>query len=300
MARKPSPVPESKAVAVLPAVIEADQAATNARAVATLEAAERTRELARELKYEGPTDPLALENSAKDALRRIGMAIYELGAYLLLLKESAGHGKFLPVLERLQISTQSASRYMTVARRFSKLPIVGNLERTGVVKLVELVTLEDEQLVDLAELGQTGELALDDVAQMSLKELRAAVRKERQVKQRLEAVQKELHDEVLQLRLKGKVVAITDWPDALTPITDQVAAAGRKLAQALSELETCRIKLFEQMQALPAAEEPRFEAALRHVASVYQEALERAERDLADERLNFDRTLEAYAPGAGE
>ena len=49
-------------------------------------------------------------------------------------------------------------------------------------KLVELLPLDDEQLGELTELGQTGELSLDDVATMSVKQLRAAVRKLRQEK----------------------------------------------------------------------------------------------------------------------
>lgn len=71
--------------------------------------------------------------------------------------------------------------------------------------------------------------ALDDVARMSVKELRAAVRKERSVKARLEDVNKELSGEVLKLKLDKKVAAHTDWPDALTPVSDQVAAAGVSL-----------------------------------------------------------------------
>ena len=50
------------------------------------------------------TDPAVLENSAQDALRRIGMAVFELGGYLLLLKEACPHGQFLPALERLNFA----------------------------------------------------------------------------------------------------------------------------------------------------------------------------------------------------
>ena len=70
-------------------------------------------------------------------------------------------------------------------------------------RLVELLPMDDDQLEELELTGQTGELSLDDVASMSVKELRAAVRKERQeaAKQkaraeRQEAVNTELHEEV--------------------------------------------------------------------------------------------------------
>jgi ribosomal protein L9 len=43
-----------------------------------------------------------------------------------------------------------------------------------------MLVLDDEQVDELALTGQTGELSLDDIATMSVKELRAALREERQ------------------------------------------------------------------------------------------------------------------------
>ena len=82
------------------------------------------------------------------------------------------------------------------------------------------------------------------------------------------------------------------------PVADQVAAAGRKLATALSELETCRIAIFAAGEPLGDADRTSFEAALAHVAGVYQEALARAERAIARERVTFDKTLGSFAEGA--
>jgi hypothetical protein len=140
---------------------------------------ERVTALARQLNYSGSTDPAVLENSAKDAIKRIGMGIFELGGYLLLMKDACGPGKFLPALERLGMEPRAAQRYMAITKRFVNASTSTHLERAGMSKLVELLPLDDEQIKDLSELGQTGELALDDVAGMSVKELRAAVRKER-------------------------------------------------------------------------------------------------------------------------
>ena len=132
--------------------------------------------LARELNYQGSTDPSALESSARDVIRRLGMGIFELGGYLLLLKAACPHGTFLPVLERLDIGVDAAQRYMSVTRRFSNTATSRHLAALGVNKLVELLPLDDEALNELSELGRTGELALDDVARLSVRELRAAVR----------------------------------------------------------------------------------------------------------------------------
>ncbi len=206
MARKETPAPASKAVAINEAVVIENTAAASQLAVATQAQTERVTALAKQLNYNGSTDPAVLENSALDAMRRISMTVFELGAYLLLLRETCPHGQFLPVLERINLAPRAAQNYMSITRRFANTKSTSHLEAAGVTKLVELIALDNEQLDELTELGQTGELALDDVANMSVKELRAAVRKERRdlAKQkskadRLEAVNAELHDEVLQI-----------------------------------------------------------------------------------------------------
>lgn len=179
MARNPTPAPESKEVPVNQAVIDTEFAAANELALVKREANERVTALATELNYQGSTDLAVLENSARDAIRRIGMGIFELGGYLLLLKEGLGSAGITPVLERLGISQPAASKYMSIAKRFANYSTSNNLEKLGFSKMAELLPLDDSQLVDLVDEGQTGELALDDVARMSVKQLRAAVRKER-------------------------------------------------------------------------------------------------------------------------
>ena len=295
MPRKPTPAPVSKETPLNALVVQSDIAAANQLAVIHDEAQQRVTELAQKLKYPGSTDPAVLENSARDVLARLDMGIFELGGYLLLLKEACGHGKFLPALERIGLGVDAAGRYMAMTKRFANSATSRNLAALGMSRLVELLPLDDDQLADLTGFGQTGELVLDDVARMSVKEMRAAVRKLRIEKERMKAVNTELNSEVILLKLDKKVVAQTDWPDALIPITDQVAAAGRKLATALSELETCRITLFEKANELGDDERASFEAALGHVSEVYEEALARAERGVERERVTFDKTLGAFS-----
>ncbi|MDF1483717.1 hypothetical protein PY257_00660, partial [Ramlibacter sp. H39-3-26] len=180
MARKPNPAPQSKEPIFREDEIARDVSAANALALINQEQAARVSALALQLNYSGSTDPAVLENSAQEAMRRMGMTIFELGAYLLLLRESCAHGSFLPSLERIGIAPVTAQRYMNVTRRFANASSTTHLEKAGIQKMAELLPLEDGQLEELTEFGQTGELALDDVARMSVKELRAAVRKERQ------------------------------------------------------------------------------------------------------------------------
>ena len=181
------------------AQMRADETAT---ALALTQQNERVSALAVQLNYQGSTDPAVLVNSAKDAIRRIGMGVFELGAYLLLLKEGCQHGDFVLTLEEVGINHHSAKKYMAMTRRFANGSTSTHLEKLGFSKMAELLPLDDDQVDDLVDEGQTGELSLDDVTRMSVKELRAAVRKERaeaakqksQV-ERLTSVNTELHEE---------------------------------------------------------------------------------------------------------
>ncbi len=198
-----TPAQPTTAIAVSPAAAQRLVDTQDQFTLAVQQQNQAVAALASELNYQGSTDPAVLENSAKEAINRIGMAIFELGAYLLLLKKSCKHGEFLPTLERLSISEDAAGRYMAMAKRFANSATSRNLEKLGFSKMTELLPLEDRQIEELAEQGQTGELALDDVSRMSVRELRAAVKKERQESEkhkkraeRQEAVNAELHEEV--------------------------------------------------------------------------------------------------------
>lgn len=230
--RTATPAPASKEAPFIEEAARSEIAAANQLAVATLEQNERVSALALQLNYQGSTDPGALENSARDALKRIGMAIFELGAYLLLLKERAGHGKFMPVLERLGINQHSANKYMAVTQRFANSSTSTNLEKLGFSKMAELLPLDDDQVDDLVEEGQTGELSLDDVTRMSVKELRAAVRKERaeaakqknQV-ERLTAVNTELHEEARLVKRLPADAALAKLKKEAASIADDAEGA---------------------------------------------------------------------------
>ena len=225
-------------------LVQEDFSAANELALATLEQNERVTALAHKLNYQGSTDPGALENTARDATEYLGKSIYALGTCLLLLKEASGHGDFLPALERLAVSPDSAQRYMAMARRFSNTATSRHLEKLGFSKMTELLPLDDEQIDELASIGHTGELALDDVATMSVKQLRAAVRKERaeaakhknQV-ERLTAVNTELHEEArLVKRLPANEALAKTKKEAVGLQNETVGLVRGGLRQALLKL----------------------------------------------------------------
>ena len=100
----------------------------------------------------------------------------------------------------------------------------------------------------------------------------------------------------MQVQMEKKIAANTDWPAAVEPVSEQVAAAWRKIEKAMSELESCRIRIFEVAGEMPEAERVQYEAALSHVMNVYEHTLNTVQALLEKERATFDKTLGLYLP----
>jgi hypothetical protein len=114
-------------------------------------------------------------------LRQTADSILEAGKRLILIKEHEPHGEFLNALDLVGIDRFAASRLMNVAVKFSNLRSNANLDRLGKSKLIELTILDTEEIGYLIDEGGTVRgLKLDDVDRMSVKELRAALRKSRE------------------------------------------------------------------------------------------------------------------------
>lgn len=141
------------------------------------------RAIAIQLGYQLPADcadPDLIQRDIAANMRRSVEACLEVGRGLQVLKAACSHGNFLPRLEALGLEPSVAQRFMTAAAKFSRftsLPLLKAID--GQSKLFEMLVLDDEQLEELELTGQTGELTLDDVATMSVKELRRALRDSR-------------------------------------------------------------------------------------------------------------------------
>jgi hypothetical protein len=200
-------------------------------AEAAADAASRALALAKQIGYELPADstnPDMIQRDIAANLRRSIEACLEIGRGLLVLKAACKHGEFMPRVASLGISIDLAGRFMTGARKFSNSATSRNLlpKIESQSKLLELIVLDDEQLEELAETGQTGELKLDDIACMSVSELRKKLREARQqvaVKDKVaennqKTIQQLQERLVKQHRMKGTETALTpDAPDEPGP-----------------------------------------------------------------------------------
>lgn len=124
------------------------------------------------------------EAAIRGELRRGCEAFLRAGRYLIVARACALHGEWQGMLDRLNVEARQAQRMMEAARRVSLLPNASTsthlIQAAGSQsKLIELLSLPEDQFKDLAEHGETGELALDDVGRMTVAELRSAVREAR-------------------------------------------------------------------------------------------------------------------------
>jgi len=212
MAKKPTPAPVSKEVAVNGDVIAADFSSANELALITRETEARTRAVATQLGYQLPadcTDPDLIQRDIAANMRRSVEACLEVGRGLAVLKAACQHGQFLSRLDALGIDGKVAARFMQSAVKFANVATSRHLTDAigSQSKLFEMLVLDDEQIEELELTGQTGELSLDDIATMSVKELRAALREERQERQADQQLLEKKNAKIDQLERDKKRIA---------------------------------------------------------------------------------------------
>lgn len=178
----------------------------NELAVLDQQQATRVRAVAASMGYQLPadcTDPDLIQRDIAANMRRSVEACLQVGMGLRVLKESCQHGEFMGRLGVLGIEGSVARRFMDAATRFTKRATshVLGTAAGGQAKLFEMLVLDDGQLEELELTGQTGELKLDDVASMSVRELRAKLREARAEKQAVEKVLQTKNQQIDKLQL---------------------------------------------------------------------------------------------------
>lgn len=148
----------------------------------------RVRAVAAQLGYQLPADctsPELIQRDIAANMRRSVEACLEVGRGLQVLKTACGHGSFIERLDALGIDWTVAKRFMQSAAKFAALGSNSALTKAlgNQSKLFEMLVLDDGEIQELELTGQTGELSLDDVATMSVKELRKALRETREDKE---------------------------------------------------------------------------------------------------------------------
>jgi len=139
------------------------------------------------------------------------VAMLEIGRRLIWHKANLAHGEFLKDLTTLPFTRKTAARYMNAARKLQGSNVRALLH-LGVEKVCQLVEeLDEDELKLLVDGTAVDAVTLDAVAKMTCRELRDALRKEREPKKKLvdaEERVKELEAENQALK-RGVVMAPT-------------------------------------------------------------------------------------------
>jgi hypothetical protein len=249
MPRKPLPAAEVIDVRVNPAELQKDSDTANALALHTQEQNALVRATAATLGYQLPadaTDPDLIQRDIAANMRRSVEACLEVGRGLAVLKAACGHGNFIARLDVLGIDRFVAAKFVQAATKFSNVPSTAHLTAAigNQTKLFEMLVLDDEQIDELANFGQTGELSLDDVATMSVKELRTALRELKAEHAAGEEVRADLSKKLTKLQTQAKRIQAQE-PDAVLAdltkeanslVMDAVGLLKGNVRQALAEL----------------------------------------------------------------
>lgn len=122
-------------------------------------------------------------------------AMLEAGKRLVTIKENEPHGEFVEIVEgRLGIGRRTAQQMMAAAIKYLSPRLAGKAQSVSLLgrsKLFDLMTESDEDIEQLASGGTLAGHTLDELEQMTRREMQAAIR---DYKQRLEAKDKVLAD----------------------------------------------------------------------------------------------------------
>lgn len=225
--------PEAFVVTEAQAPLVVHQAAVNELTVMASQQDATVRAVAAQLGYQLPadcTDPDLIQRDIAMNMRRSVEACLEVGRGLRVLKEACEHGQFQARLDVLGLEVRVAQKFMASATKFSNAATSPLLKAVGnQSKLFEMLVLDDEQIEELELTGQTGELHLDDVATMSVKELRKAVREARETAEARARLLSDKDDKINKLTEAGaKKPRVKELPPA------DVGAEIRKEAAALA------------------------------------------------------------------
>ena len=145
---------------------------------------------------------------AKMYQEQMASGMLGLGAQLLLLKANEAHGNFLAAIEELGLAERSARYAMEAALKFGNRQTSADLNILGKEKIRALTVLDDDDAQDLVNGDEVDGLGdIDDVAKMTVRELKKALRElrnERTKTQNEHEKQLEAVEEVVR-RKEGKI-----------------------------------------------------------------------------------------------
>ncbi|MCK6981456.1 DUF3102 domain-containing protein [Enterobacter roggenkampii] len=180
-------------------------------------------------------------------------AMLEAGKRLVILKENEPHGDFIDIVEsQLSLSKRTAQVMMQASLKYlsPKLePKAQALALLGKTKLFELMTEDDEDLVELADGGTIAGMSLDDIDRMTSRELKAALREARETNAAQQRVLADKNEKIdsLSTKLEKKSRIQPPKPDEeVKKLRAEVTALSTEAESAIT------VRLFSAFETLSA------------------------------------------------
>jgi hypothetical protein len=161
-------------------------------------------------------------------------SFFEAGKRLILLKEHEQHGEFLKALDGIGIDDRAARKLMQVSARFGDMKSLGALPRS---KLLELAILDDEDLAELEKGGTASGLTFDEVDKMGVRELRNALRKEREERvEEAEQNERLIAAKDKKLNQLSKKATVEPWDKRIAGLVDELHTCSLASSECLTRV----------------------------------------------------------------
>jgi Protein of unknown function (DUF3102) len=133
--------------------------------------------------YDLPYNKDRVVQEARFFMGQSAEAMLEAGKRLIVLKEHEDHGSFLQIVEeQMGMEARVAQKMMQAAAKYLTNPQLAGKANTfsllGKSKLYEMMVMDDDTLIEIAEGGTVNGLNLDEIDRMSTRELKAALREQ--------------------------------------------------------------------------------------------------------------------------
>lgn len=228
-------------------------------------------------------------------------ALIDLGKQIILLKAHEPHGQFLAAFEDLGMAERSARYAMAAAQKFS------NRQSTAVLgneKIRALTVLDDDSIKTLEDGGElTGIGTLDDIEKMTVKELKSALRAEKQKRkeereaQEAAISQKEQKLNELEMELRYREpptkeqLAQAELDELKKKLFVQIGEASHAMHCLMQTIEAAQ-KIpnvnITQLQGFIDIEPEGFLSSIFDYADTLDEMIENIRPDKSDETDSFD------------
>lgn len=246
-----------------------------------------------------PYDRLRVVGECRFYMTQAVDSMLEVGRRLILLKEREAHGDFTEIVEnQLNIPARTARCIMQAAARYLGPALIekrDSFAKLGKAKLFELMTESDEDLAALADGGTVADLSLDDIDTMSVREIRAALREERErskAKDRLLATKNEALDK-LAASVESQRPVTVPWSDKVAPFKTEISAHFDVMEESAGRLQLVQSRILEGDFG-EDADPDGAQLALRTCAVLYGDRLRRLAQMVAELQGAYEHSLAGW------